>query len=121
MAERVAIEEGEDEPLAQHVLEAAATRPPMTLFITRRTACLLLCGFVEGMLLFEQWWYAFGFLFLWPAAKVLVSRDWNMENIVLVWLSTSARCLVSSSYRGATIAPLPVRMRRPYGVFADAA
>ena len=47
---------------------------------------------------------------LWFGARVIVSRDYNAVNVVLLWLRTAARGVDGPAWGGSSVSPNPIRV-----------
>ncbi|MDQ2830273.1 MAG: type IV secretion system protein VirB3 [Chloroflexota bacterium] len=108
----------EEEPLEEDVLQVALTRPALFLGLPYELAVLLgISGIVAGVQMHSFLWN-FAPAPLWLLAAALVRRDYNGIRIALVWLRTSAVILDKDVWGGASVSPMPVRMkvRRDRGI-----
>ena len=99
------------EPLETDTLYLAATRPAMFMGVplTVGAILLMLAGFV--VVLLKNPLYLFVMVPLWFAARELVARDYNAVGVVLLYLRTAGRSVDSGRWGGASVAPLPIRIR----------
>jgi type IV secretion system protein VirB3 len=99
------------EALETDTLYLAATRPAMFMGVPLALGAILLmlAGFI--VVLLKNPLYLLVMAPLWFAARELVARDYNAVGVVLLYLRTAGRSVDSSSWGGASVTPLPVRIR----------
>ena len=99
------------EPLETDTLYLAATRPAMFMGVplTVGAILLMLAGFI--VVLFKNPLYLFVMVPLWFAARELVARDYNAVGVVILYLRTAGRSVDTGRWGGASVAPLPIRIR----------
>jgi type IV secretion system protein VirB3 len=99
------------EPLETDTLYLAATRPAMFMGMPLALGAILLmlAGFI--VVLLKNPLYLCVMAPLWFAARELVARDYNAVGVVLLYLRTAGRSVDSGSWGGASVAPLPIRIR----------
>ncbi|MGI4795964.1 MAG: type IV secretion system protein VirB3 [Janthinobacterium lividum] len=98
------------ERLEENTLYIAATRPALVAGVPLPVAgaFLMLAGFIIVFLknpLFEVVMAP-----LWFGAKLLVSRDYNAVNVVMLWLQTAARSVDGSAWGGSSVSPNPIKV-----------
>ncbi len=99
------------EPLETDTLYLAATRPAMFMGVplTLGAILLMLGGFI--VVLFKNPLYLLVMVPLCFAARELVARDYNAVGVVLLYLRTAGRSVDSRRWGGASVTPLPIRIR----------
>ena len=99
------------EELETDTLYLAATRPAMFMGIPLALGAILLmlAGFI--VVLLKNPLYLLVMVPLWLAARELVARDYNAVGVVLLYLRTAGRSVDSRSWGGASVTPLPIRIR----------
>jgi len=101
----------EEEPLDVDVLQVALTRPALFLGLPYELAVLLgISGVVLGIQM-HNFLYNLAPAPLWMLAAALVRRDYNGIRIAFVWLRTAAVILDKDVWGGASVSPMPVKMR----------
>jgi type IV secretion system protein VirB3 len=106
------------EPLQTDTLYLAATRPALFMGVplTLGAIFLMLTGFI--VVLMKNPFYLVILLPLFFAARELVARDYNAVGVVMLYLRTAGRSVDSDKWGGASVTPLPVRVRsRGRGMF----
>jgi len=95
--------------LEESSLYIAATRPALFYGIPlpMAGAMLMVAGFL--IIFLKNPLYEVIMLPLWFGARIVVEKDYNAGNVVLLWLMTSARTVDTSIWGGASVAPLPIR------------
>jgi type IV secretion system protein VirB3 len=99
------------EPLETDTLYLAATRPAMFMGVPLALGAifLMLTGFI--VVLLKNPLYLVVMIPLWFAARELVARDYNAVGVVLLYLRTAGRAVDSDRWGGASVTPLPIRIR----------
>ena len=99
------------EPLQTDTLYLAATRPAMFMGVPLALGAifLMLTGFIG--VLFKNPLYLVVMVPLWFAARELVARDYNAVGVVLLYLRTAGRSVDSDKWGGASVTPLPIRIK----------
>jgi type IV secretion system protein VirB3 len=99
------------EPLQTDTLYLAATRPALFMGVPLALGAgfLMLTGFI--VVLMKNPFYLMVMLPLWFAARELVARDYNAVGVLLLYLRTGGRSVDSDKWGGASVTPLPVRLR----------
>jgi type IV secretion system protein VirB3 len=104
------------EPLAEDPLHVAATRPALLWGLPLPLALVLSVAGAEIQIaahgLMGVAWALALVVPCWVIARLLVARDYNAINVLVLWANTAARGLDSSLWGGASVAPLPVRARQ---------
>lgn len=103
--------------LEESTLYLAATRPALFLGVPLPLAgiFLMLIGLIIVFL--KNPFYEAGVVPLWIGAKVLVARDYNAVNVVLLWLRTAGRGIDAHTWGGSTVSPNPIKAGgRPRGM-----
>lgn len=70
---------------------------------------LMLAGFI--VVLLKNPLYLLIMAPLWFAARELVARDYNAVGVVLLYLRTAGRSVDGGNWGGASVTPLPIRIR----------
>jgi type IV secretion system protein VirB3 len=96
--------------LEQSILYIAATRPALFVGVPLPVAgfFLMAAGFVIVFL--QNPFYELGITPFWMGARLLVARDYNAANVVLLWLRTAGRAVDSSAWGGSTVSPNPIKV-----------
>jgi len=106
------------ERLEEDTLYLAATRPALFAGVPLPVAgCLLM---IAGLLivLLKNPLYEAAMFPLWFGAKVVVERDYNAVNVVVLFLRTAGRSIDGAQWGGATVSPNPIRVpARGRGMF----
>lgn len=99
------------EPLQVDTLYLGATRPALFMGVplTLGAGFLMLTGIV--VVIFKNPLYLGLIIPLFFAARELVARDYNAVGVALLYLRTAGRSVDSSKWGGASVTPLPVRLR----------
>jgi type IV secretion system protein VirB3 len=99
------------EPLQTHTLYLAATRPAMFMGVPLALGAifLMMTGFI--VVLFKNPLYLAIMIPVWFAARELVARDYNAVGVVLLYLRTAGRSVDSDKWGGASVTPLPIRIK----------
>lgn len=103
--------------LEESILYIAATRPALFYGIPLPLAGAMLM--VAGLLIIflKNPLYEVIMLPIWFGARIVVEKDYNAGNVVLLWLRTSAKTVDTSIWGGASVAPMPIRANaNPRGV-----
>ena len=98
------------ERLEENPLFIAATRPALFAGVPLPVAgaFLMLAGFL--IVLFKNPLFEIIMAPLWFGARVLVSKDYNAVNVVMLWLRTAARSVDGQSWGGASVSPHPIKV-----------
>ena len=98
------------ERLEEDTLYLAATRPALFAGVPLPVAgaFLMLAGFV--VVICKNPLYELVMLPLWFGARVVVSRDYNAVNVVVLYLMTAARGVDGAAWGGASVSPNPIRV-----------
>ena len=98
------------ERLDESTLYIAATRPALFAGVPLPVAgaFLMLAGFI--IVLFKNPLFEIAMAPLWFGARVLVSKDYNAVNVVVLWLRTAARSIDGQAWGGASVSPHPVKV-----------
>ena len=98
------------ERLEESTLYIAATRPALFVGVPLPVAgaFIMLAGLI--IVLFQNPLYELVMLPLWFGARVIVSRDYNAVNVVMLWLKTAARSVDGHTWGGPTVSPNPIRV-----------
>jgi type IV secretion system protein VirB3 len=96
--------------LQESTLYIAATRPALFAGVPLPVAgfFMMLGGFV--IILLRNPFFEILILPLWIAARVLVAKDYNAANVLLLWLRTAATGIDASTWGGATVSPNPIKI-----------
>lgn len=96
--------------LEHSTLYLAATRPALFVGVPLPVAgfFMMVAGFV--IVLLQNPFYEVLLMPFWIAARVLVARDYNGANVVLLWLQTAGRAVDSGHWGGSTISPNPIKI-----------
>jgi type IV secretion system protein VirB3 len=99
------------EPLEVDTLYLAATRPAMFMGVPLALGAifLMLTGLI--VVVFKNPLYLAIMIPLWLAARELVARDYNAVGVVVLYLRTAGRSVDSHKWGGASVSPLPIRIR----------
>ena len=99
------------EPLQTDTLYLAATRPALFMGVPLALGAVLLM--LTGLLvvLLKNPFYLILMLPLFFAARELVARDYNAVGVTLLFLRTAGRSVDSDKWGGASVTPLPIRLR----------
>ena len=99
------------EPLETDTLYLAATRPAMFMGVPLAVGAMLmmLCGLI--VVIMKNPLYLGVMLPLWFGARELVARDYNAVGVVLLYLRTAGRSVDNHMWGGASISPIPIRMK----------
>lgn len=98
------------ERLEESTLYIAATRPALFAGVPLPVAggFLMLAGFI--IIFLQNPLYEAMMAPLWFGARVLVARDYNAVNVVVLWLRTAARGVDGSLWGGASVSPNPIKV-----------
>jgi type IV secretion system protein VirB3 len=98
------------ERLQEDTLYLAATRPALFAGVPLPVAglFLMIAGFVIVFL--KNPLYELVMVPLWFGARVIVSRDYNAVNVVVLYLRTAGRSVDSVVWGGASVSPNPIRV-----------
>jgi type IV secretion system protein VirB3 len=104
------------EPLDEDILYLAATRPALFAGVplTVAGALLMTAGLIIVILQNPLYLALMGPL--WFGARMIVSRDYNAVNVVVLFLRTAGRALDSGEWGGATVSPNPISVSGPRGM-----
>ena len=104
------------EPLDEDILYLAATRPALFAGVplTVAGALLMTAGLIIVILQNPLYLALMGPL--WFGARMIVSRDYNAVNVVVLFLRTAGRALDSGEWGGATVSPNPIATSGPRGM-----
>ena len=96
--------------LEDSTLYLAATRPALFVGIPLPLAGMFLmaAGFVIVFL--QNPFYEIILAPFWMGARVLVARDYNAANVLLLWLRTAGRGVDASHWGGAAVSINPIRV-----------
>jgi type IV secretion system protein VirB3 len=99
------------EPLQTDTLYLAATRPAMFMGVPLALGAifLMMTGFI--VVLFKNPLYLVVMIPVWFAARELVARDYNAVGVVLLYLRTAGRSVDGDRWGGASVTPLPIRIK----------
>ncbi len=99
------------EPLQTDTLYLAATRPALFMGVPLALGAVLLM--LTGLLvvLLKNPLYLILMLPLSFSARELVARDYNAVGVTLLFLRTAGRSVDSDKWGGASVTPLPIRLR----------
>ena len=99
------------EPLQTDTLYLAATRPALFMGVPLALGAVLLM--LTGLLvvLLKNPLYLIVMLPLFFAARELVARDYNAVGVALLFLRTAGRSVDGDKWSGASVTPLPIRLR----------
>ncbi len=99
------------EPLQTDTLYLAATRPAMFMGVPLALGAIfmMLAGFI--VVLLKNPLYLVIIIPIWFAARELVSRDYNAVGVVLLYLRTAGLSVDSRHWGGASVTPMPIRVR----------
>ncbi len=108
------------EPLQTDTLYLAATRPALFMGVPLALGAVLLM--LTGLLvvLLKNPFYLILMLPLYFAARELVARDYNAVGVALLFLRTAGRSVDSDKWGGASVTPLPIRLRTRVRGMTDA-
>lgn len=98
------------ERLEDSILYIAATRPALFAGVPLAVAgaFLMMAGFI--IIFLQNPLYEVVMIPLWFGARVVVARDYNAVNVVVLWLRTAARGLDAPLWGGATVSPFPIKV-----------
>ena len=98
------------ERLEESPLFIAATRPALFAGVPLPVAgaFLMLAGFI--IIFLQNPLYEVVMVPLWFGARVVVARDYNAVNVVMLWLRTAGRSIDGSVWGGATVSPHPIKV-----------
>ncbi len=98
------------ERLEESPLFIAATRPALFAGVPLPVAgaFLMLAGFI--IIFLQNPLYEVVMAPLWFGARVIVARDYNAVNVVMLWLQTAGRGVDGSTWGGATVSPHPIKV-----------
>ena len=96
--------------LDEDVLYLAATRPALFAGVPLAVAgvMLMLAGLL--IVLLQNPLYELTMPPLWFGARVIVARDYNTVNVLLLFLRTAGRSLDHPAWGGKTVSPNPIRV-----------
>ncbi len=100
------------EPLQTDTLYLAATRPAMFMGVPLALGAIFLMMTGLIVVLFKNPLYLVVMIPVWFAARELVARDYNAVGVVLLYLRTAGRSVDSDKWGGASVTPLPIRIKR---------
>ena len=98
------------EDLEESTLYLAATRPALFAGVPLPIAGLFLMGVGLIIVLFKNPLYEVLMIPVWVGAQVLVARDYNAANVLLLWLRTAGRGVDSATWGGSTVSPNPIKV-----------
>ena len=98
------------ERLEEDTLYVAATRPALYAGVPLPVAgfFMMLAGFI--IVILQNPLYLLILLPLWAGAKIVVSRDYNAVNVVLLFLLTAGRGVDGPAWGGASVSPNPIKV-----------
>lgn len=98
------------ERLEESTLYIAATRPALVAGVPLPVAgaFLMLAGFL--IILFKNPLYELVMLPLCFGVRVVVSRDYNAVNVIMLWLQTAARAVDGPAWGGSSVSPNPIKV-----------
>lgn len=98
------------ERLEEDTLYLAATRPALFAGVPLPVAgiMLMIAGFV--IVLFKNPLYELVMLPLWFGTRIVMARDYNAVNVVLLFLRTAGRSVDSPTWGGSSVSPNPIRV-----------
>lgn len=98
------------ERLEEDMLYIAATRPALFAGVPLPVAgaFMMLAGFI--IIFLQNPLYEVIMAPLWFGARVIVARDYNAVNVVMLWLTTAARSVDSSAWGGVSVSPNPIKV-----------
>jgi type IV secretion system protein VirB3 len=96
--------------LEDNTLYLAATRPALFVGVPLPVAGMFLmaAGFVIVFL--QNPLYELGLMPFWAGARLLVARDYNAANVLLLWLRTAGRAVDSHYWGGSSVSPNPIKV-----------
>ena len=96
--------------LEESPLFIAATRPALFAGVPLPVAgaFLMLAGFI--IIFLQNPLYEVVMAPLWFGARVVVARDYNAVNVVMLWLQTAGRGVDGSVWGGSTVSPNPIKV-----------
>lgn len=96
--------------LDEDILYIAATRPALFFGVPLPIAgsFLMLGGFI--IVILQNPLYELVMAPLWLGARLLVERDYNAANVIMLWLTTSARGVDAAHWGGASVSPNPIKV-----------
>lgn len=100
------------ENLEESTLYIAATRPALFAGIPLPLAGIFMiaAGFI--VVLLQNPFYEVLMIPVWMGTKLIVARDYNAANILVLWLRTAGRGVDSPIWGGATVSPNPIKVPR---------
>jgi len=95
--------------LEESTLYIAATRPALFAGVPLPLAgaFLMSAGFI--IVLFKNPLFEILLLPVWMGARLLVARDYNAANVLLLWLLTAGRAVDSGVWGGSTVSTNPIK------------
>jgi type IV secretion system protein VirB3 len=96
--------------LEHSTLYIAATRPALFVGVPLPVAGLFLMGAGFIIVFLQNPLYEIGIAPFWMGARILVARDYNAANVMLLWLRTSGRGVDGSAWGGSTVSPNPIKV-----------
>ena len=83
----------------------STSKPSLTITLL---SIPMLAGFI--IVIIQNPLYEVVMLPLWFGARVLVSRDYNAVNVVMLFLRSAGRSIDNPAWGGASVSPNPVRV-----------
>ncbi len=99
------------EPLQTDTLYLAATRPALFMGVPLALGAMLLMMTGLVVVLLKNPLYLVLMMPLFFAARELVARDYNAVGVTLLYLRTAGRSVDGDKWGGASVTPLPIRLR----------
>ncbi|MGO7733148.1 type IV secretion system protein VirB3 [Rhizobium leguminosarum] len=96
--------------LEENPLYIAATRPALFYGVPLPLAggFLVLAGFI--IILLNNPLYELIMAPLWFGARIVVEKDYNAGNVLLLWLKTAARAVDTAKWGGSSVSPNPIKV-----------
>ena len=106
------------ERLEEETLYLAATRPALFAGVPLPVAGAFMMLSGALIIFLQNLLYELVMIPLWFGARIMVSRDYNMVNVAVLFLRTSGRSIDNGAWGGASVSPSPIRPpKRPRGMF----
>lgn len=97
------------EDLEDSTLYIAATRPALFAGVPLPVAGMFLMGAGFVIVFFKNPLFEIIMLPLWLGTRILVAKDYNAANVLMLWLLTAGRSVDSHVWGGATVSPNPIK------------
>jgi type IV secretion system protein VirB3 len=100
------------EKLEESVLYLAATRPALFLGVPLPLAGAILMAAGLVIVLFQNPFYEVVMIPIWMGIRIVVARDYNAANVLLLWLRTAGTGVDGHIWGGSTVSPSPISVPR---------